>query len=101
MGIQSLVVYIGIVAALGVGILLGTSGASPRAAGFAVLGFVVVMWAVTHLIERLIRRGIWHYSAPYPYRSMQGETPEAKPAATAKDEGEELRDWRSSLDAAA
>jgi hypothetical protein len=61
-------VFIGVAAALGASVLAAASGASMRVAGFIALGFVPLMWAVTHLIERLIHRDIWEYSAPYPYR---------------------------------
>ena len=31
-----------------------------------IVGFVPVMWAVSHAIERLTGRDMWHFSAPSP-----------------------------------
>ena len=70
MGIQTLVVFVGVAIALVLGITTAAWGASLRAAGWIAIGCVPIMWALLHLIERLIGRAIWHYSAPYPYRRI-------------------------------
>ena len=36
-----------------------------------IVGFIPMMWAVSHAIEHVTGRGMWHFSAPYPYRSMR------------------------------
>jgi hypothetical protein len=100
MGIQSFVVFIGVAAALGVGVLTSASGASGTTAGLIVVGFVALMWALTHTIERLIGRHIWHYSAPYPYRGMEVAPIDVKPAETNESAGEESDDDRYYLRAA-
>ena len=97
MGIQTLVVFIGVMAALGAGFITAASGASLRIAGFVALGFVPLMWALTHLIERLIGRDIWQYSAPYPYRWMEAPPIEGTPASTIESGDKELHDERYSL----
>jgi hypothetical protein len=70
MGIQTLVLFVGVAAALGVSYLAAASGASMRTAGLIAVGFVPLLWALGHLIERVIGRGIWDFAAPYPYRWM-------------------------------
>ncbi len=71
MGIQALVVFIGLTIALTVGILAGTSEVGARVAGLLAIGLLPVMWALLYLTERMIGREIWHYTAPYPYWRMQ------------------------------
>jgi hypothetical protein len=97
MGIQTLVAFIGVATALAVGLLTAASGVTLKAAGFIALGFVPVMWALTHLTERVIGHEIWHYSAPYPYRWMDVAPLDDKPAATTQSGEEELDDERRSL----
>ena len=100
MGIQSFVVFIGVAAALGVGLITSASGASGTTAGLIAVGFVPLMWALTHAIERLIGRDIWHYSAPYPYRGMDVAPIDVKPAETNESDGKESDDDRRYLMAA-
>ena len=100
MGIQSFVVFIGVAAALGVGVITSASGASGTTAGLIAVGFGPLIWAFTHTIERLIGRGIWHYSAPYPYHGMDAVPIDVKPAETRASEGKELHDERRYLRAA-
>ena len=100
MGIQSFVVFIGIAAALGVGLIASAAGVSGTTAGLIALGFVPLMWALTHTIERVVGRDIWHYAAPYPYRGMDAAPADVKPAETSESEGEELHDERRYLRAA-
>ena len=97
MGIQTLVVFIGVAAALCVGLLTAASGASLRAAGFVAVGLVPLMWALTDLIEKVVGQDIWHYSAPYPYRWMVVAPIVDKLSATTQPGGEELHDERHSL----
>ena len=33
-----------------------------------IVGFLPVTWAVSHAIERVAGRDMWHFSAPYPHR---------------------------------
>jgi hypothetical protein len=70
-GIQALVVFIGLTIALTVGILAGTLEVGARVAGLLAIGLLPVMWALLYLTERVIGREIWRYTAPYPYRWMQ------------------------------
>jgi hypothetical protein len=100
MGIQTLVLFIGVASALGVGLLTAASGASLRSAGLIALGFVPLMWAVTFVIERIIGRDIWDYAAPYPYRWMDVTPTDEKPAETTEADGRERHDDRYSLKAA-
>jgi hypothetical protein len=71
MGIQTLVLFVGVAAALGVSYLAAASGASMRTAGLIAVGFVPLLWALGHLIERVVGRGIWDFAAPYPYRDTE------------------------------
>lgn len=76
MGIQAVVVFIGLLFGLAAGVLAGTWYGDSPLAGWLAVGSVPVVWGVMHLIERVIGREIWYYTAPYPYSPMQ---------ATAKD----------------
>ena len=69
MGIQALVVLGGIVAALVVGVVVGLGSSSPSTMGWIVLVFGAATYAALSLIERALGRGIWEYTAPYPYDS--------------------------------
>lgn len=69
MGIQALVVLGGIVAALVVGAVVGLGSNSPSAMGWTVLVFGAATYAALSLVERALGRGIWEYTAPYPYDS--------------------------------
>ena len=46
-----------------------------------IVGFVPVIWAVLHAIERGTGRDMWHFSAPYPYWRMRhrGDTATSRP----------------------
>lgn len=46
-----------------------------------IVGFVPAIWAVSHVLERLTGRDLWHFSAPYPNRWMRdrGETAMPRP----------------------
>ena len=85
MGIQVLVVFAGLSIALSVGVLAGMLELSAPLVGWLAIGSVPVMWTLLYLTERVIGRDIWHYTAPYPYRSMEVATvaeashPEATP----------------------
>jgi hypothetical protein len=100
MGIQTLVVVIGVASALGVGVLTAASGMSLRSAGLIAVGLAPLMWAVTYVIERIIGRDIWDYAAPYPYRWMDVTPTDEKPAVTTEADNGERHDDRYSLKAA-
>jgi hypothetical protein len=100
MGIQSFVVFIGVATALGVGVITSASGVNGTTVGTIAVGFVPLIWALTHAIERLNGLDIWHYSAPYPYRGMDEAPINVKPAETSESEGKELYDERHYLRAA-
>jgi hypothetical protein len=100
MGIQTLVLFIGVASALGVGLLTAASGASLRSAGLIALGFVPLLWILNYLIERLIGREIWHYAAPYPYRWMDVTLTDDAPSETTDTRGRERHDEWASLEAA-
>lgn len=96
MGIQTLVVFVGVAITLVLGITTAVWGASLRAAGWIAIGFVPITWALLHLIERLIGREIWRYSAPYPYRWMDAApTHDGPAAATEHDRHEVDEGWQS------
>ena len=74
MGIQALVVFIGLTIALIAGVLSGTSEVNARLAAWMAIAVVPVMWRLLYLTERVIGREIWQYTAPYPYRRMEAES---------------------------
>jgi hypothetical protein len=80
LGIQALVVFVGIVAALAVAALGIAWFDTLNSAGWLALGIVPVAWVLLRLVEQLIGRDIWHYAAPYP--------PEAGPRQTKDRESE-------------
>jgi hypothetical protein len=73
-GIQALVVFVGLTIALMVGFFAGTLEVGARFAGWLAVGLVPVMWTLLYLAERVMGREIWHYTAPYPYRWMEVAT---------------------------
>jgi hypothetical protein len=72
-GIQALVVFVGLTIALIVGVLAGTSEVAGLA-GWLAIGLVPLIWASVYLMERVIGRQIWQHTAPYPYPWMQVAT---------------------------
>ena len=78
MGIQAVVVFIGVAFALAAGALAGAWYGDSPLAGWVAVGSVPVLWGLMYVIERVTGREIWRYTAPYPYSSMQaasrGET---------------------------
>jgi hypothetical protein len=64
MGVQTLVVFIAVALPLALVITIVSLGLSLRVAGLMILAVLPVVWAVMHVIERRIGRGIWQYSAP-------------------------------------
>jgi hypothetical protein len=76
-GIQALVVSVGIVAALVLGIW-GASFDNLNGAGWLVIAVVPAVWAAVRLTERLIGRDIWEYTAPYPDTSMLADNDVAR-----------------------
>ena len=71
MGIQALVVFVGLTIALTLGVLAGTLEVGAPLAGWLVIGLVPVLWALLYVTERVTGREIWQYTAPYPYRWME------------------------------
>jgi hypothetical protein len=67
-----------VVLALALGILTAVSESGLLMAAVAV-GFVSVIWGVSHLLERLTGGDMWHFTAPYPYRWMGGPREAAGP----------------------
>ena len=59
-----------IVLALALGIVAGISD-SRMLTRALIIGFVPVIWAASHVVERLTGRDMWHFTAPYPYRWMR------------------------------
>jgi hypothetical protein len=95
MGIQALVVFVGVAIALALGITTAAWGASLRVAGWIAIGFVPIMWALLHLIERLMGREIWRYSAPYPYRRMHAAPTHDGPSTPREQERDESHEgWQ-------
>jgi hypothetical protein len=87
-GIQALVVFVGLIIALTVGFFAGTLEVGARFAGWLAIGLVPVMWTLLYLAERVIGRDVWHYTAPYPYRWMEVATvAEASRLQTARHSG--------------
>jgi hypothetical protein len=48
-----------------------------------IVGFGPAIWAVSHVVERLAGRDLWHFSAPYPYRWMRERGGTARPRPNA------------------
>src|SRR3954462_9801584 len=59
-----------VVLALALGIIAGISE-SRLLTRALIIGFAPVMWAASHLVERLTGRDMWHFLAPYPYPWMR------------------------------
>ena len=74
MGIQALVVFVGLAIALIAGVFTAPFESGARVAGWLAIGLVPVLSALLHVTERVIGREIWHYRAPYPYRRMKVAT---------------------------
>ena len=64
MGIQVFVVLVGIVTALALGVFSAVWFPSMSGAGWIAVGALAVALALLHVTEKIIRRGIWDYSAP-------------------------------------
>lgn len=87
MGIQTVVVSIGVAVALMIGLIAGTSATGASFGGWLSLGLVPVVSAALYLTERAIGRQIWHFTAPYPYPWME-------PAATMETAAAETKPHR-------
>ena len=66
--------------ALVLGIFAALSGSRVVVATLTI-GFMPVIWGASRLIDRVTGRGMWHFSAPYPYRWMREAGDAAKPAS--------------------
>ena len=73
MGIQALVVFIGLAVALVIGILAGTVEMAALHAGWLAIGLLPVIWTLLYLIERVMGKDVWNYAAPYPYQPKEIE----------------------------
>jgi hypothetical protein len=88
---------------LALGIIAGLSESHLLTRGL-IIGFAPAIWAASHVVARLTRRDIWHFTAPYEYLSTRGR---GKAASTARsDLGERFdsmaeTDDRSTLSLAA
>ena len=71
--IRAIVVLATIVGALAAGVL-GASLGDSRLLVVLVAGVMAMLWGLLHLVEESIGRDIWHFEAPYPYRSMRNQT---------------------------
>jgi len=72
-GVQGLVVFGGVVAALVLGLAGAVSASTTTIAGWLAIGFVPAMWGALRVIERSIGHEIWHYTAPYPPTTNRAE----------------------------
>jgi len=88
-------VFTTIVLAIALGIIAGASE-SRLLTRALIIGFVPAIWAVSHALEWLTGRDMWHFKAPYPYRWMrdEGETalPRLRVIPESKDEPIDTRD---------
>ena len=98
MGIQTFVVFIGVAIAVVAGVITGMLEVAGPLAGWLAVGLLPVVWTLSYLIERAAGRGIWHYTTPYPYRSMavapvtRASRPQAAPQGELmSQEAEEIR----------
>ena len=71
MGIQAVVVFIGVAIALVVGVIVGMLEVGGPLAGWLAVGLLPVSWALLNLVERATGQDVWHYTTPYPYRRME------------------------------
>jgi len=78
-----------VVLALGV---VAAASDSPLLVRALIVGFVPMMWAVSHAIERLAAgRDVWHFTAPYPYRWMPHRRDTATPRPSSGRRAVEVR----------
>jgi hypothetical protein len=47
--------------------------------GALIVGYVLTVWCVSSLIERVTGRDLWDFGAPYPYRRMREGTADDAP----------------------
>ena len=80
MGIQAVVVFIGVAFALALGVLAGAWYGDSPLAGWLAVGSASVLWGLMYVIERVTGREIWRYTAPYPYSSMEAAAPRGETA---------------------
>ncbi len=71
MGIQTLIVFLGLVVALAIGTLVGVGEWTARTAGWLAVGLVPVAWTVVYAIEQMMGRDIGHYDAAYAERRLE------------------------------
>ena len=71
-------VFTTVILALALGVV--AHWAAPALAPALAIGFGAAVWAIAHALERMLGRGIWHFSAPYPYRSMRQQRADDLPA---------------------
>jgi len=56
--------------ALVLGVVAALSG-SRLIVAILTIGFMAVIWGMSRVIDRVTRRDMWHFTAPYPYRWMR------------------------------
>jgi hypothetical protein len=59
-----------VVLAVALGVLIAVSGNGLASAAVAA-AFVWAIWAVSRGLERALGHGLWHFGAPYVYRSIR------------------------------
>ena len=67
---RALFVLTAVVFALALGVVAGASE-SRLLMRALIVGVVPALWVLSHVVERLMGRDMWHFSAPYPYRWMR------------------------------
>lgn len=78
-GTQARVVFVGVVAALAVGIAVGSMPHSVSTLTWVALAFGTTLSAALFLVEHVLGHGIWHYTAPYPYEPARPIAEAGKP----------------------
>jgi hypothetical protein len=92
-----------LVLALALGVLAGASE-SRLFLRALIVGAVPAIWALSHVVERLMGRGMWQDRAPYPYRWMRDPDQAPMPPPNAvrdADERQRQSDARAALRRAA
>lgn len=86
--IRAIVVLATIVGALAASVL-GASLGDSRLLVVLVAGVMAMLWGLLHLVEHSVGRDIWHFEAPYPYRSMLNQTEQIHVRARQLSDGKE------------
>ena len=93
--IRTIVILASIVGALAAGIL-GASLGDSRLLVVLGVGVMAMLWGLLHLVEESIGHDIWHFEAPYPYRSIRNQAEQihrhARQLGDAKESGAPFQD---------